>query len=134
MKLFVKNLTHVDLSYFCRDRGLLGESWHTDITLTGKLNDESMICDFSIVKKRIKQWLDEHIDHTLALPVSHPDSILDHHNDGRLIYSFRHQDGSQFECTAPSEAFCQLPLPHITPEDTARWVEQQNHRPATCRT
>ncbi|MFD1383634.1 6-carboxytetrahydropterin synthase [Rhodanobacter aciditrophus] len=125
MKLFVKNLTHVDLSYFCPERGLLGESWHTDVVLTGKLNDESMICDFSIVKKKIKQWLDAHIDHTLAIPALNSGADITTLSDDRVSFNFQHDDGRQFQCIAPAQAFCQMPVEHITPENAAAWVEAQ---------
>lgn len=125
MKLFVKNLTHVDLSYFCPIRGVLGESWQADIVLTGKLNDESMVCDFSIVKKMIKQWLDAHIDHTLAIPAEHPNSVIKALDNDRLSFSFEHTNGQRFECSAPHQAFAQLPVAEITPSTAAKWVEEQ---------
>lgn len=125
MKLFVKNLTHVDLSYFDAERGLLGESWQTDIVLTGKLNDESMICDFSIVKKQIKKWLDENLDHTLAIPAEHKSTQVTELDDERVSFQFAHDDGRFFQCNAPSEAICELPMAHITPKAAAKWVESQ---------
>ncbi|SBS33674.1 6-pyruvoyl tetrahydropterin synthase [Marinomonas spartinae] len=125
MKLFVNNLTQVDLSYFDAQRGLLGESWQTDVVLTGKLNDESMICDFSIVKKQIKKWLDEHIDHMLAIPVNHPNAHLTDMTQGRVSFQFDHDDGSRFRCDAPVQAICALPMENITPQTAASWVESQ---------
>lgn len=125
MKLFVKNLTHVDLSYFCPTRGVLGESWQADIVLTGKLNDESMVCDFSIVKKMIKQWLDAHLDHTLAVPGKNSATHLEELNDDRVAFSFQHENGQRFQCNAPTQAISVLPVEHITPENAARWVEEQ---------
>ncbi len=124
MKLFVKNLTHVDLSYFDAERGVVGESWHTDIVLEGKLNDESMICDFSIVKKMIKKWLDDHIDHCLAIPTEHPLVSLVKY-DERTHFKFAGTNGKQLDCIAPHQAFSLLPLKAITPNDAATWVESQ---------
>lgn len=125
MKLFVKNLTHVDLSYFDAERGLLGESWQTDIVLTGKLNDESMICDFSIVKKHIKKWLDEHIDHMLAIPANHPQTKVIELEGDRISFQFNHHDGRRFQCDAPTQAICILPMESITPDAVAAWVESK---------
>lgn len=125
MKLFVKNLTHVDFSYYDAERGLLGESWQTDIVLTGKLNDESMICDFSIVKKQIKKWLDDNIDHMLAIPAEHPSTQLIELDHDRVSFQFAHEDGRYFQCDAPSQAICSLPCQQITPSLAATWVEQQ---------
>lgn len=125
MKLFVKNLTHVDLSYFCPVRGVLGESWQADLVLTGKLNDESMICDFSIVKKKVKQWLDANLDHTLAVPAEHPSTDLSVLEDERVRFAFTHESGQHFECKAPSQAISQLPVTEITADNAAAWVEAQ---------
>ncbi|QRV23869.1 6-carboxytetrahydropterin synthase [Marinomonas foliarum] len=130
MKLFVKNLTHVDFSYFDATRGLLGESWQTDIVLTGKLNDESMICDFSIVKKQIKKWLDDHIDHMLAIPAEHSGSAITPLANDRVSFHFDHSkeissDKRVFQCDAPTQAICVLPMTEITPEAVAKWVESQ---------
>ncbi|ETI62123.1 6-carboxytetrahydropterin synthase [Marinomonas profundimaris] len=130
MKLFVKNLTHVDLSYFDAQRGLLGESWQTDIVLAGKLNDESMICDFSIVKKQIKKWLDEHIDHMLAIPAEYAGTTLTPLANDRVSFQFDHSketpnDHRRFQCDAPTQAICVLPMNDITPDAAAKWVESQ---------
>ncbi|TPE46571.1 hypothetical protein FJM67_15965 [Maribrevibacterium harenarium] len=126
MKLFVKNLTHVDLSYFCPERGVLGESWQTDVILTGKLNAEGMVCDFSIVKKQIKKWLDDHIDHTLVIPAEHPHVSIVQLESARTQFVF--DDGNpahRLECNAPTQAFCALPLTQISAAAAAHWVEQQ---------
>ncbi|MCV2402940.1 6-carboxytetrahydropterin synthase [Marinomonas sp. C2222] len=125
MKLFVKNLTHVDFSYFDSQRGLLGESWQTDIVLTGKLNDESMICDFSIVKKQIKRWLDDNIDHMLAIPAQHANSKLSNLEGDRVSFRFLHDDGRRFQCDAPKQAICALPMEEVSIEATQSWVESQ---------
>jgi len=130
LKLFVKNLTHVDFSYFDATRGLLGESWQTDIVLTGKLNDESMICDFSIVKKQIKKWLDENIDHMLAIPAEHDGATLTPLANDRVSFQFDHSkvaadDKRVLQCDAPAEAICVLPMAEITPEAAAKWVESK---------
>lgn len=65
MQLFVDDLTVMDFSYLCPLRGMVGESWIVDVRLDGELNDESMIQDFSKVKKELKRLIDEHVDHKL---------------------------------------------------------------------
>ena len=68
MKLFVNNLTVIDYSYLCEERGMVGESLIVDIELDGSLNDECMVLDFGLVKKQIKAVIDNEVDHKLLIP------------------------------------------------------------------
>lgn len=70
MKLFVNNLTVIDYSYLCHERGMVGESLIVDIELDGSLNDECMVLDFGLVKKQIKAVIDFEVDHKLLVPAN----------------------------------------------------------------
>ncbi|MGQ8363873.1 hypothetical protein [Glaciecola sp. 1036] len=80
MKLFVNDLTVMDFSYLCPERGMVGESWIVDVVLDGGLNDESMIQDFGIVKKQLKRLMDDHVDHKLVVPADFSGTQV-HHNE-----------------------------------------------------
>ena len=69
MNLFVRDLTVIDSSYICEHRGGVGDSWILDGTMSGELNEMSMVLDFSRVKKQIKNLVDQHVDHRLLLPM-----------------------------------------------------------------
>ncbi len=70
-KLFVKKLTNLDFSFLDPKRGLVGESWLIDIELSGKLNDQGMVLDFGIVKRLVRDYIDQYIDHCLLVPVNY---------------------------------------------------------------
>lgn len=71
MILFVRDLTVIDFSYLCAKRGMLGESYIVDVELHGGLDQSSMVLDFALVKKVIKQAIDQLVDHKLAYPARH---------------------------------------------------------------
>lgn len=124
MKLFVDNLTHVDFSYLHPERGLVGESWDASVVLDGGLDDQGMICDFGVVKKRMKQWLDSHVDHLLLVPTLMP-GVAVVHEQGRVIVDWQYADGRQFQCRAPEQAIALLPVAEINQKTVALWCQQQ---------
>lgn len=124
MKLFVENLNNVDVSLLDLNRGLVGESWLAGLMLTGNLDEQSMICDFGIVKRNVKNWLDEFIDHRLVVPTQMPGMEITHH-DELMTVKFPHPFGGEFICSAPKEAFCLIEATEISPSSVSKWLEEQ---------
>jgi len=88
MQLFVNDLTVIDFSYLCTQRGIVGESWIVDVTLDGSLNEQSMVLDFAVVKKQIKAIIDDAVDHKLLLPMQESALTLQastYHDDHQTI-------------------------------------------------
>ncbi|MGB0733248.1 MAG: 6-carboxytetrahydropterin synthase [Pontibacterium sp.] len=123
MKLFVDNLTNVDFSYLDPKRGLLGESWLVELELDGSLNEQGMICDFGIVKKRVKDWFDAGIDHALVVPTEMPDLSVTTSSGYRQV-SWLYQ-GQACSCRSPEQAIVPVPLTSVTPEGMAKWCEAE---------
>ena len=120
MQLFVDNLTNVDFSYLCPQRGLVGETWLVQVSLSGEPDDEGMILDFGVVKRQVRDWLSEHLDHKLLIPVRAPQ-----------LRSFQAQEGVGYalegafgtvECRAPAVAFAGVDAAAIDPAAAAEWA------------
>lgn len=106
MKLFVNDLTVMDFSYLCPQRGMVGESWIVDIVLNGGLNDESMVQDFGIVKKQLKKLIDEYVDHKLVVPAEYKQCMIAHdQSHGRVSVEFRYADNKHIALLCPPEAY-----------------------------
>lgn len=113
--LFVEQLTVIDASYLCPQRGLVGESWIVDLELEGALDEQSMVLDFGAVKKQLKRAIDDGPDHTLIVPLHYPGQQTTTLDDGRLRTQFMSQVGG-IEHIAPAAALTLLEAPAVTPE------------------
>ncbi|MEL7400763.1 MAG: hypothetical protein AAFN68_09355 [Pseudomonadota bacterium] len=91
MQLFVDQLTNVDFSYLDAQRGMVGETWWASALLDGMLDNQGMICDFGIVKKTLRNWLDQDVDHRLLLPIRSA-NLSYQLNDDRIELEWRFGD------------------------------------------
>jgi len=124
MHLFVDNLTNVDFSYLDSKRGLVGETWLASIVLEGALDEQGMVCDFGIVKKQLRQWLDQHIDHCLLVPSDTPD-IQIQSSPHEITIDWIYGSDQHLNCRSPSSAITLIDSQHITPESVATWCIEQ---------
>jgi 6-pyruvoyl-tetrahydropterin synthase len=124
MRLFVDQLTNVDFSYLCPQRGLLGETWLASVHLIGSLDEQGMVCDFGKVKKHLRQWLDDTLDHKLLVPGQAPALEATQNEKTRQLH-FNYGDNLSLQTQGPHSAFCFIPAPRITPASVAAWCIQQ---------
>ena len=123
MQLFVNQLTNVDFSYLDAARGLVGETWLASAILDGVLDDQGMVCDFGIVKKTLRNWLDDEVDHRLLVPIQSPSLELIE-DDDRVELSWL-SDHGRLTMSAPREAVSLIDAVAITDESVAEWCRQQ---------
>ena len=110
--LFVENLTVADFSYLHPKRGMVGESWLVDLELSGDLDDQGMVFDFGHIKKRIKQIIDDSVDHRLLVPVDNDQAtIAERDNDTSLEWVYR---GGTIRMVAPSQSLLLMPGPEVS--------------------
>ncbi|WP_053981989.1 6-pyruvoyl trahydropterin synthase family protein [Marinagarivorans algicola] len=124
MRLFVDNLTNVDFSYLCPARGLLGETWLAHIELTGTLDEQGMVCDFGIVKKHLRDWLDTELDHRLLIP-SHFSGYSTLTGTSEANIAFTLNNGDSVQMHSPAQAVTLIEAQTINPDTVARWCEGQ---------
>lgn len=123
MILFVRDLTVIDFSYLSAKRGMLGESYITDVELHGELDEASMVFDFGKVKKTIKRAIDELIDHKLALPADCDYLQIQFKQEQQCVrYG---SDRGVIQIAAPSDAFVSVPGAVINEQTVAAFLEQQ---------
>ena len=127
MHLFVDNLTNVDFSYLHPERGLLGETWLANIELEGELDEQGMVCDFGTVKKVLRDWLDDEIDHRLAIPIHAPnleftlvDDIIE------LTWDYGSGDDKrQLRCKGPAQSIALINAKTVDADSVACWAIEQ---------
>jgi 6-pyruvoyl-tetrahydropterin synthase len=126
MQLFVNDLTVIDFSYCCKQRGIVGESWIVDVILEGELNEMSMVLDFGVVKKQIKKIIDDAVDHKLLLPINNSEMITvqnSSNNEGHEFVDVLTQKGAYY-LQSPAQAFAKIPSNTIDITSVTDYVTQ----------
>ena len=121
--LFVDNITVIDFAYLDPARGLVGESWITDVVLGGELDDQGMVFDFSLVKRTIKRVIDERVDHRLVIPRGYEGLNWDEETPDAFIWNLT--DGSHIEHRSPDEAVVWLSSNRVVPSAVAALLEKE---------
>ncbi|WJG10986.1 6-carboxytetrahydropterin synthase [Aliiglaciecola sp. LCG003] len=125
MQLFVNDLTVMDFSYLCPERGMVGESWIVDVILNGELNEESMVLDFGKVKKELKYLIDEYVDHKLLVPAEHSYSMVTRdRNSDQVMVDFMRPDGRSIHLLCPAEAYAFVYAQSVNIESVGQYLKE----------
>lgn len=112
-RLFVDNLTVIDCSILDPNRGLIGASWSVNLELGGNLDHQSMVFDFAKVKKTVKQWIDQEVDHKLLVPKNYKGADITRSSESCDI-SFETKDKLKIEHSSPTSALCLIDAKRIS--------------------
>lgn len=124
MQLFVNDLTVIDCSYLCPERGIVGESWIVDIILDGNLNEQSMVLDFGKVKKQVKAIIDDAVDHKLLVPGSHGYTEVTHNEDDSAYWvDFNRGNDRSIHLFCPSDSFAFIDANVVNIETVTDYVK-----------
>ncbi len=119
-RLFVDNLTVIDCSILDPKRGLIGASWSVDVELSGELDQQSMVFDFSKVKKTIKNVIDIEVDHKLVVPGDYKGLKMD---ASKLHFDCK--DGDWLTHSAPLSALCVIDCKKVTKKKVSAFLKQR---------
>jgi 6-pyruvoyl-tetrahydropterin synthase len=118
MILFVNDLTVIDFSYLCTQRGMVGESWIVDLTLHGELDEQNMVLDFGKVKKQVKRIIDDTVDHKLVIPTEYANTHVKHiDGEDYISVSFTCENNQNISISSPADAYCFIDSDHINMDD-----------------
>ncbi len=67
--LFIKDVDLIDCCLFSPFQGVIGQSWHVDISVSGVLDSNGFVYDFSDLKRLVKHVLKSSVDHALLVPI-----------------------------------------------------------------
>jgi 6-pyruvoyl-tetrahydropterin synthase len=124
MQLFVDNLSNVDFSYLDDQRGLVGETWLASALLDGGLDKTSMIWDFGVVKKVLRNWLDDQLDHRLLVPTRSSHLTYEILQE-RIILSWSFGSDDVMTMNAPLEAVALIDAERINDQTVSQWSIKQ---------
>lgn len=123
MNLFVRDLTVIDSSYICEQRGIVGDSWIVDVIMSGELNEMSMVLDFGRVKKQVKQLIDEYVDHRLLVPMQSSAIVYKPSKAGySTLDVMRGEKSIHLNC--PDQAYCLIDAETVSIESITDHVYQ----------
>ena len=121
VSLFCDHITVLDIAYFDKNKGLVGDSYHVNVEFLGSPNGEGILIDFSQAKKQVKGLIDEVCDHRFVLPAGLAQAKEDRFY---LEYSFGSSPNSLFY-EGPLQAICEIPFSYVSKEHIASFLESK---------
>jgi len=97
------------------------------VELLGELDAQSMVFDFAEVKRVIKQWIDQHVDHKLLVPVDFDGCTLLADQDATSI-EFATKKGEKIIHRSPHSALCLIKQSKVSRNNTATFIADSLRR------
>lgn len=126
-RLFVEQLTVIDCALLDPQRGLVGESFIVDLELEGELDPQSMVLDFSEIKRKLKRMIDQIADHKLLVPRRHA-GLWQQESGQVLAISFRGPSDGPVVHESPAEAVCLVDAPRVDAASLAQRLLPALHK------
>ena len=122
--LFLNSFTSIDIAYFEKKEGLLGDSFLVDLFIEGSLDEQGFVFDFSPLKKQAKKIIDQFADHVLILPTLNPNLKIKKNNEQILTTLFQCERWGKIFYEAPLSSFFHLKSVNFSIDTFAKDINQ----------
>ena len=102
----------------------MGETWLASIVLEGALDEQGMVCDFGIVKKTVRDWLDATVDHSLVVAANSRQLLKKQIDKGNTSVQWSYDDKT-LDCSSPTDAITLIDHMEVNEFTVADWCIQQ---------
>jgi len=120
LSLFYNHATVLDYAYLDDHQGVVGNAYIVNVEFIGHTDDEGVVYDFSLAKKKVKEIIDRDCDHRLVVPKN----LTQFHEDQAVLnYSFGHR-GSKLWYQCPAEGICEIPFHQVNESTLAAYLEE----------
>jgi 6-pyruvoyl-tetrahydropterin synthase len=124
--IFLEDLDRIDVTVFDPSEGVVGQSWHVDLHVTGPLDENGFVHDFSPLKSEVKKALKGTVDHALVVASNSDDVMI--RDEGQSTYvaltdRSRPTETFTWEYRAPRAAVLQVGGEKVTKESIEAAIE-----------
>jgi 6-pyruvoyl-tetrahydropterin synthase len=68
--IFLNDVTKIDCAIFDPSKGVFGQTWRVDVSVSGPIGRNGCVYDFSLLKALVRQVLKTSVDHALVIPIN----------------------------------------------------------------
>lgn len=117
LSLFYNHVTVLDYAFLDDKRGVVGDSLIVNVEFVGTTDDEGVIFDFSLAKKKVKDIIDLECDHRLVVPTQ-SEMLSELKADQESFLQF-----GALSYKTPREGLCLVEAKQINNESLSRYLE-----------
>lgn len=121
ISLFYDHVTVLDYAFLDEHRGPVGHAQVVDVEFIGETDDEGVVFDFSLAKKKVKEIIDRDCDHRFVVPAG-----LVQTKDGRSTFKYAYgYSDNVMEYWGPDVGFCEIPFSQVSDHTLLTYLETQ---------
>jgi len=119
ISLFNKHVTVLDYAYLDDHHGVVGNALWVNVTFIGETDHEGVVYDFSYAKKKVKEIIDEQVDHRLVIPKD-----LVKKDGDRINFTYNYGFNEKFMTyDSPEQGVAEIPYRHVSYQNLQTYLE-----------